>query len=256
VFRPWLALAVLCIGTARGAGPSYSAAGIVNASNYAGGPFAPNSVVSIFGSGLARSTRALVASDISGGVLPNEMNYVRVYVQDQPVPLLFVSDSQINFVMSSVQNPGPVRVRVVTEGVTGPEITVTLVDSAPALFALAGDYAIATSADGKLLTTDAPAHAGDFIVVYLTGLGRTLPNPAPGEIPNFIGPIVALPSLKVTLAGKAVDPVLIKYAGLTPGSVGLYQINLVVPPGTPDDPAIEVTAGAPPAPSALKLSVR
>src|SRR6266545_4427604 len=64
VIRTWLALAVLCAGTAMGAGPSYSAAGIVNASNYAPGPFAPNSVISIFGSGLARSTRALTPSDL------------------------------------------------------------------------------------------------------------------------------------------------------------------------------------------------
>ena len=41
IIRTWLALAVLCAGTARGAGPSYSAAGIVNASNYVAGPFAP-----------------------------------------------------------------------------------------------------------------------------------------------------------------------------------------------------------------------
>jgi len=44
VVRIWLALVVLCAGTARGAGPSYSAAGIVNASSFSGGPFAPNSV--------------------------------------------------------------------------------------------------------------------------------------------------------------------------------------------------------------------
>jgi uncharacterized protein (TIGR03437 family) len=41
-----------------------------------------------------------------------------------------------------------------------------------------------------------------------------------------------MPALKVTLGGKAVDPMLIKYAGLTPGCGGLYQINLVVPDGT------------------------
>ena len=35
MLRPWLALAALSFGTAWGAGPSYSAAGIVNASNYA-----------------------------------------------------------------------------------------------------------------------------------------------------------------------------------------------------------------------------
>ena len=54
MLRTWLALAVLCAGTARAAGPSYAASNIVNASNYAIGPFAPNSVISIFGTGLAR----------------------------------------------------------------------------------------------------------------------------------------------------------------------------------------------------------
>ena len=256
VLRSWLALAILCGGIARGAGPTYSAAGVVNASNFSPGPFAPNSVISIFGSGLARSTYALAASDIAAGMLPFELNYVRVYVQDCPVPLLFVSEGQINFVMSSIQNTGPVRIRVVTQGITGPEITVTLTDCAPALFELPGGYVIATSADGKLLTPDAPAHAGDTIVVYATGLGRTTPNPALGEIPSFIGSILALPSLKVALNGKPVDPALIKYAGLTPGCAGLYQINLVVPDGTPVDPQIDVTAGGPPPPVGLKLVVR
>ena len=39
------------------------------------------------------------------------------------------------------------------------------------------------------------------------------------------------------------DPGLIKYAGLTPGSAGLYQINLYLPEGTGNDPEIGVTAG-------------
>jgi uncharacterized protein (TIGR03437 family) len=208
------------------------------------GPFAPGSVLSIFESGLARPTYALAASDISGGKLPNELNRVRVYVQDQPVPLLFVSEKKINFIMSTTQNLGDVRVRVVTEGITGPDAVATLVDCAPALFTMDNGYAIATSGAGKLLSSDNPAHAGDEIVVYATGLGRTSPNPAAGEIPNYAGPILALASLKVSLAGKQVDPILVKYAGLTPGSVGLYQINVVAPDGTPSDATIDVTAVA------------
>ncbi len=105
MLRAWLALAVLCAGTARAAGPSYTADGIVNASSYASGPFAPNSILSIFGTGLARSTQAAPA----GATVPTELNYVRVYVQDQLVPLLFVSETQVNFIMSSVQKPGPVQ---------------------------------------------------------------------------------------------------------------------------------------------------
>lgn len=252
MLRAWLALAVLCAGTAWAAGPSYSAAGIVNASNYASGPFAPNSIISIFGSGLARSTQAAPA----GNTVPTELNYVRVYVQDQLVPLLFVSATQINFIMSSVQNPGQVRVRVVTEGLTGPEVTVTLVGSAPSLFPnldLDG-YALATSADNKLLTPDAPAHPGDIIVIWITGLGRTSPNPKPGEVPNYAAQVVSLASLKVTLGGMAMDPTLIKYAGLTPGWPGLYQINLYIPEGVGTDPELKVTGDV--TSSGLKLAIR
>ena len=45
MIRAWLAMAVLFGGTVWGAAPSYVAAGIVNAANYAPGPFAPNSVL-------------------------------------------------------------------------------------------------------------------------------------------------------------------------------------------------------------------
>jgi uncharacterized protein (TIGR03437 family) len=254
MLRVWLALAVLCAGTAGAAGPSYSAAGIVNASSYTAGPFAPGSVVSIFGSGLARSTHILSADDLSGGNLPLEMNFVRVYVEDQLVPLLFVSAGQINFIMSTVQKTGTARVRVVTEGLTGPEITVNLVDCAPALFQMDGGYAIATSASGKLLTADAPAHPGDIIVVYITGLGRTLINPQPGEVPRAASQIVNLVSLKVAIGPVTLDPALIKYAGLTPGSAGLYQLNLAIPDGVGTDPQIVVTGNI--GSGGLKLYIR
>jgi uncharacterized protein (TIGR03437 family) len=262
VFRTWLALAVLCTGTARGAGPSYSAAGVVNASNFTAGPFAPNSVISIFGAGLARSTYALTPSDLvkcdssPGLCLPFELNYVRVYVQDQPAAMLFVSDGQINFIMPGIQLPGVVRVRVVVEGITGPEILVTLVDAAPALFPLPGNYIIATSADGKLLTMDAPAHANDYVVIYCTGLGQTSPNPPLGVIPASAAQMTALASLKIALDGTTLDPVRIKYAGVTPGSAGLYQINLVLPDGTGPDPEIRVWAGSQTPQTGLKLPLR
>jgi uncharacterized protein (TIGR03437 family) len=264
VVRIWLALAVLCAGTARGAGPSYSAAGIVNASSFGPGPFAPNSVISVFGDGLARDEHKLVDADlvncssslVGARCVPLELNYVRVYVQDEPVPLLYVGPKQINFLMSSLVSAGPVKIRVVTEGIAGPEITVTLAEAAPALFPMAGGYAIATDSAGKLLTADAPAHAGDIVVIYLTGLGRTSPNPAMGEIPNYAASMVAPASLKLTLNETGVDPMLIKYAGLTPGSSGLYQINLELPKETGNDPEIRVTAGNLVAQTGLKLPVR
>ena len=260
----WLGLALLCAATASGAGPSYSAAGIVNASNYAVGPFAPNSVIAVFGVGLARSEHQLVDADLvackssilAARCLPLELNYVRVYVQDQPVPLLYVGPGQVNFLMSSMETAGPVKIRVVTEGITGPEIVVTLVDAAPALFSIAGGTVIAQDAKGNLLTAEAPAHVGDTVVIYLTGLGRTSPNPSVGEIPGYAATMLAIASLKVTLDGTAVDPALIKYAGLTPGSAGLYQINIFIPSETGNNPEIQVTAGNLPAQTGLILPVQ
>jgi uncharacterized protein (TIGR03437 family) len=258
VSRTWLVLAVLCAGTARGAAPFYSADSIVNASNFQNkaGPFAPNSVVSIFGTGLARSTQALGSSDIRDGKVPLELNYVRVYVQDQPAPVLFVSDKQINFIIPSVQNPQAVRVRVTVESVTGPEITVTVVDAAPALFPMAGGYVIAQDAHGKLVDAGNPGHENEVVVVYVTGLGQTSPNPPLAVIPQTVAPMVSLPSLKVTLNGILLEPVRIKYAGVTPGCAGLYQINLEIPYGVGPDPEIVVSAGTVPAQTGLKLLVR
>jgi uncharacterized protein (TIGR03437 family) len=182
------------------------------------------------------------------------MNFVRVYVQNEPMPMLYVSEGQVNFIMSTLVLVGPVNIRMATESNAGPEITVTLVDCAPALFPIGAGYAIATTADNKLLTTDAPAHPGDTIVIYITGLGRTSPNPAPGEIPTYAAQIVTPSALKVTFGTMAIDPSLIKYAGLTPGSGGLYQINVFVPQGVGTDPEIKVVGNT--TSGGLKLPIR
>ena len=60
----------------------------------------------------------------------------------------------------------------------------------------------------------------------------TSPNPGIGEIPSYAGRMVFADSLKITLNGAPVEPWRIKYAGLSPGCAGLYQINLELPEGT------------------------
>lgn len=228
---------------------------MVNGSNYAPGPFAPNSIVSIFGSGLAWSSQGVTAGDIVNNTLPVELNSTRVYVMDSPAPLLYVSDTQVNFLVPGNQLDGDVKIRVVREGVTGPEVTVTLVDAAPALFQTADGYAIAAHLDNSLIAPNSPAQAGEIIVLYACGLGRTQPNPAPGAIPQSAAVIQKLSDLKVYLGGTAIDPASILYAGLTPGSAGLYQINLVLPDNPGTDPEIRVAIADQSSPAGLKLAM-
>ena len=251
----WLVFALLLANTAWGQAPVYSAAGMVNGPNYAPGPFAPNSIVSIFGSGLARSSQGVTAADIVNNTLPVELNSTRVYVMNSPAPLLYVSDGQVNFLIPGNQLDGDVQIRVVREGLTGPEVTVTLVDAAPALFQTAAGYAIAAHLDNSLIAPGSPAQAGEIIVVYACGLGRTLPNPASGAIPQSAAVIQRLSDLKVFLGGAAINPASILYAGLTPGSAGLYQINLVLPDNPGTDPEIRVAIADQSSPAGLKLAM-
>jgi uncharacterized protein (TIGR03437 family) len=229
---------------------------MVNASNYTPGPFAPNSIVSIFGTALSRSSQGLTADVILNNTLPEELNSTRVYVMDSPAPLLYVSDGQVNFLVPGNQLDGDVKVRVVREGVTGPEITVTLVDAVPALFQTAAGYAIAAHLDNSLIAPGSPAVAGETIVVYACGLGMTSPNPAPGAIPQSAAVIQRLSDLKVYLGGTAVDPASILYAGVTPGSAGLYQLDLVLPNSLDTDPEIRVAIADQSSPAGLKLAVQ
>jgi uncharacterized protein (TIGR03437 family) len=229
---------------------------MVNASNYTPGPFAPNSILSIFGSGLAWSSQGVTAADIVNNTLPVELNGTRVYVLDWEAPLLYVSDGQINFLVPGNQLDGDVTIRVVREGVTGPEVTVTLVDAAPALFQTADGYAIAAHVDNSLVAPGSPAHAGEIIVVYATGLGRTQAYPDPTAIPQSAAVIQKLSDLKVYLGGTAIDPASIQYAGVTPGSAGLYQINLVLPDNPGTDPEIRVAIADQSSPAGLKLAVQ
>jgi uncharacterized protein (TIGR03437 family) len=254
--RVCLALAAAISATAWGAAPSYSVSSIVNASNYTPGPFAPNSILALFGTGLARAAQSLGAEDIRSGYLPTELNYTRVYVDNSPAPLFYVSDTQINFLLPSRQATGNTVIRVAREGLSGPEVTVSVVDAAPALFTTDSGYAIATDAKGAVLTAAAPAQPGDVIVIWATGLGKTAPNPATGEIPHDPALIAGLADLHISLAGAVVDPTRIFYAGLCPGYAGLYQINIVLPPDLPIDPEIRLAIGSQSSPPGLKLPVR
>lgn len=249
-------LIVLVSNVALGQAPVYTAANIVNASDYATGPFAPNSVLSLFGSNLSWSTHILSSDDIAANTLPISLANVEVYVDNYPAPLLYVSPLQINFLIPGNEISGDVTVRVAREGVSGPLVTIALVDSAPAVFDLGNGFILAAHADGSVITPSAPALPGETMVVYVTGLGRTQPNPAPGEIPQYAASILNPGSLTVSMDGSVLEWFRIKYAGVTPLSVGLYQINIELPPTAGPNPGIVVTIGGQSSPAGLCLAVQ
>lgn len=247
--RAWLALALLACGTARGQAPAYSAAGIVNAVDYTPGPFAPNSVLSLFGTNLAFDPGLFTAPP---------WDSVAVYVDNKKAPLLMVSANQINFLVPADEIPGTANVVVVRQGVAGPSVAIPLVAAAPCLFPSPGGYALAEDWNNgyAVMTPETPAHAGDTIVLFATGLGAVQVALDSNPVVGIADPIADPSSLKVLLNGSPLDPLMVKYVGLTPGWAGLYQINLQLPAGVGTDPTVQIVMGGRSSLAGLKLAVR
>src|SRR5215470_3017964 len=230
-------LAALAARLASGAAPAYSSDSILNGADFAPGPFAPNSFVTIFGTDLSYYTASLPqGTNIT--TVPYELANVRVYVNNYSAPLIYVCPTQINLLVTGNLKPGAVPLYVVRQGVRGPDAMVTLAAAAPQLFATGDSHVIAQHADYSLITADSPAIAGETIIVYAAGLGPTEPNSAPGEVPKY--PAQTVGNLTVSLDGSALPRELIKYAGVTPGSAGVYQINLLLPASLGANPEIRV----------------
>ncbi len=258
MLRGWLPLAmVLSIGSALAQPPGYTASSIVNASDYSSGPFAPGSILSIFGSNLSFETAGLNSDNVSA-TLPISLGDTHVVIDGSSAPLFFVSPGQINVMIPANKIAGNISVQVVRQSMQGPMVTLALVTASPALFVSSG-YALAQdyNAHYAVVKPAAPAQAGDVIVLYATGLGGTQPLPALGEIQESPALINGFASgvLQVLLNGKAIDPKTIAYAGLTPGFAGLYQINFLLPSDCPANPQIQVAMGGQITPGNVTLAV-
>ena len=238
--------------------PFYTADSIVNSADGQPGPLAPTSIATIYGTGLAFVTRTLSGDDVRSGLLPTVLpgTGVTVSVGSLAANVFYVSPTQINFLVPSSLRPGPTTVRVTLNGILGPAIAMQLADESPALFQLDPQTVIAVRLDGSLITQDVPAKPNDIVVLYATGLGQTVPAAIYSTIMTGAAPILNLPEFAVLLDGAAVDRGMVLYAGAAPGFAGLYQINLLLPPGTGVNPQIQIGVGSALSPANLTLPVK
>jgi uncharacterized protein (TIGR03437 family) len=254
-----LAVALWFSAAVWGQAPSYNAAGIVNTCNQTQGPYAPNTVLSILGTGLAYSALGLTAGDVAGGSLPTQLNGVQVMVDGSPAPVFYVSPTQVNFLMPPNLTAGPVTVWTTLNSYAGPQVTLTLQPAAPALFPSATDAGYAIAQQWPAYTTispESPVAPGGIVILYAAGLGPTTPTPAlPNEIMTVAGPITQMASFQVLLNGTPLNAAQVLYAGICPGWAGLYQVDLILPQNVGPNPAIQVAVGGQVSAAGLKLAV-
>ena len=235
--------------------PSYSGVSIVNAADSQSGPLAANAIGTIYGQNLSYTTASLASDDINGGLLPLGLpgTGVNVLVGGIAATVFYVSSTQINFLVPSILIPGQTGVQVVLNGIAGPVIPITLADCSPALFQLDAQTVIATRLDGSLVTAAAPAHPGEFLTFYATGLGDTVPPVVYRYVPQNPAPLQRLADFQVLLDGIPVERSLVLYAGIAPGFAGLYQVNVQIPNSAGQNPQVQIGLGSELSPSGLML---
>ena len=98
-----------------------------------------------------------------------------------------------------------------------------------------------TQADGTLVI-NRPAKAGDVIVAYANGMGPVSNTPASGAVSPGGGSLAVCQQLPSATIGGI--PARVEFAGLVPGFVGEYQVNITVPAGVAAGSApLIITAG-------------
>lgn len=230
--------------------------GVVSSGDFASPP-AQGLLVSIFGSGLADSS--------VGGTLPlgNQIGSTQVLLGNELLPLLYASDALINVLIPYdvalntteqlvVQHASAISVPVKT----------AVFSAAPSILSTNGSgsgqghiYVIGAQGQETLADQNAPATAGNNLVIYCIGLGAVNPAVVGGSIALSSPLSQATLPVTVTFGGVTATAA---FAGLTPGEAGLYQINVTIPPGVPTSTQVPVTisAGAASSSSSIYMAIQ
>lgn len=200
---------------------------------------APGALASIFGSNLANGT-----AQATGFPLPRSLGGATVYVNNSAVPLLYASQTQINFQVPSTLTAGTANVYVTRGGGNSLPFTFTVATSAPGIFQNTSNHAVAQNASAgyTLNTSSAPAATGSVVVVYMNGQGP-LDNPVLDGTQTPTTPLSkATGSWAATIGGVNAT---VQFLGMTPGFTGLAQANIQVPSGlgTADYPLVITVGG-------------
>ncbi len=216
--------------------PTLAPGGTVSDFNpVAAAALSPGMIAQVYGSGLA-------VSPVSTLILPLPALFDNTFAQvgDYQAPLYFLSNEQLNVqipaeLTASQQLP---MLLSVNNALTLP-ITLDIVPVAPGvLSAFDGPtppsvqndaHMVAQHLNGSAVTSANPGKPGEYLVMYLAGLGATNPKVASGH-PAPAAPTLAAVTLAPTVTVDSL-PSSVYFAGLAPGFVGLYQIDFQVPAG-------------------------
>jgi uncharacterized protein (TIGR03437 family) len=197
----------------------------------AAAPVAPGALATIWGSALAPATQQ------AGSLpLPLAMQGVSVTVNGVFAPLLYVSPGQMNIQIPYETGAGTAVLGVNNNGQIA-SFPFQVAASGPGIFN--GVYE-----NNNSVPIDS-GQRGGILILYITGDGDASPPATTGAPPPADTPVADLPAPRlpviVTVGGALAT---IQFIGIPTWSVGVTQINFVVPQTAPLGPqSVVVTAG-------------
>lgn len=225
-----------------GSGVYLNPIGVVNAASYQPitASLAPGELISLYGTGLASTTEAVQG----GQAFPSTLANVSVTIDGTSCPIYYVSPTQLSVIVPyevASNQTGLANIQVNNNGALSNVVQMYLTDAQPGVFSTTengiGFAAALHAADNQLVSQSNPAQPGEYISLYLTGLGLVTPSISDGAL----GPLNPLSDSDIYNAGgltvlfndydsgSVANEGTIEYAGLAPGLAGLYQINVQVP---------------------------
>ncbi len=200
--------------------------GMVNLGSYQT-TIAPNSLVSIFGQNLGSSAVA------SATPLPLILGGACVTLNNVALPLFMASPGQINAQIPPATAAGtyPLVVRSIANLAESTSQQVAVSKYAPAALVDATGQLLLYHADGSYVNKNNPANRDEPLVMYAVGLGATTGGAVSAGRPSPASPLAVSPTAAVYFG----DPswvqaaIIVDWAGLAPGMIGVYQLNLRVP---------------------------
>jgi uncharacterized protein (TIGR03437 family) len=207
--------------------PLPNSRGAVNLASYQSA-IAPNGLLSIFGQNLGDN------AVFSSTPLPIVLGGTCVTLNNVPLPLFWVSPGQINAQIPPNTAPGtyPLVVRSVANRTTSASQQLAISALAPAVLVDSTGQVALVHADGRYVTQDNPATRDEPLQLFAVGLGATSGAPVASGVPSPSGPLAVTSNKVQVYFGSPLykqSAVIVDWAGLAPGFIGVYQLNLRVP---------------------------
>jgi uncharacterized protein (TIGR03437 family) len=224
----------LAVPSVSGSQPAIrSEMGVESASGFGGlSAIAPGSWIEIYGVNLAPGTRQWATGDFTGTTAPTALDGVRVTINGRAAFVSYISPGQVNAQAPTTLTPGPAAVTVTNGTQASRPYTTVVAATEPGLLSTpaneVSDNISIFLPDGSIAETVKP---GDTIVLYGIGFGPTTPDIAAGQIATQPDQLQGRFEVffDASSPGQGSQSAVVAYAGHVPGTVGLYQFNVLVP---------------------------